>query len=176
MNATGVIALVAVLVVASAVGLWYRRANGRLKTVAVDESTGTSTAIKADQIGSSLGERATLVQFSSSFCAPCRATRQILTEVAAGVDGVTYVEVDAESNLDLVRKLDVRRTPTTLVLDSAGFVKQRASGQPRKADVVAALGLAIPEVGPSAPNSTEVAAKNKSHNLDPHVDPVPRAS
>ena len=30
-----------------------------------------------------LGERATLLQFSSAFCAPCRATRRVLGEVAA---------------------------------------------------------------------------------------------
>ena len=52
-----------------------------------------------------LGERATLLQFSSAFCAPCRATRRTLAEVAAMVPGVTHVEVDAEHHLDLVRRL-----------------------------------------------------------------------
>jgi len=88
-----------------------------------------------------LGERATLVQFSSAFCAPCRATRRILAEVADVVPGVTHVEIDAESHLDLVRRLDVMRTPTTLVLDAAGRVTNRASGQPRKEQVLAALPL-----------------------------------
>ena len=59
------------------------------------------------------------------------------------VDGVAHVEVDAESHLDLVRRLDVRRTPTVLVLDSAGLVRVRAAGAPRKADVIAALGQVV---------------------------------
>jgi thioredoxin-related protein len=59
------------------------------------------------------------------------------------VPGVRHVEIDAESHLDLVRRLDVRRTPTVLVLDGQGRVVRRASGQPRPADVIAALGAAV---------------------------------
>lgn len=99
--------------------------------------------LSGDQIGSALGERATLVQFSSAFCAPCRATRRILADVAGMTSGVEYVEIDAESRLDLVRRLNVLRTPTVLVLDADGGVVRRASGQPRKADVIAAIGAAV---------------------------------
>jgi thiol-disulfide isomerase/thioredoxin len=83
------------------------------------------------------------VQFSSAFCAPCRATRRVLEQVASQVEGVRHVEIDAESNLDLVRRLDVRKTPTVFVLDSGGTVVRRAVGQPRLPDVVAALGEAV---------------------------------
>ncbi|MFD7664267.1 thioredoxin family protein [Streptomyces sp. NPDC059788] len=97
----------------------------------------------AAEVGAELGERATLVQFSSAFCQPCRATRRTLAEVAGMVDGVAHVEIDAEAHLDLVRTLRVRRTPTVLVLDADGAVVRRAAGQPRKADVIAALGDAV---------------------------------
>lgn len=100
--------------------------------------------LTAQDIEAGLGERATLVQFSTAFCQPCRATRRILDEVAAMVGGVAHVEVDAEARLDLVRRLDIMRTPTVLVLDASGRVARRASGQPRKADVIAALGEAVP--------------------------------
>lgn len=97
----------------------------------------------AAELGGRLGERATLVQFSSAFCAPCRATRRVLGEVADLVPGVTHVELDAEDNLDLVRALDILKTPTVLVLDADGRIVRRAAGQPRKADVIAALGEAV---------------------------------
>jgi hypothetical protein len=58
-------------------------------------------------------------------------------------DGVKYVEIDAESHLDLVRKLNVLRTPTVLVLAADGRIVSRGSGQPRKPDVIGALGLAV---------------------------------
>ena len=37
----------------------------------------------------------------------------------------------------------MRRTPTVLFVDAAGVVRKQASGQPRKADVIAALGELI---------------------------------
>jgi len=101
------------------------------------------TRITPRQLGQPLGERATLVQFSSAFCAPCRATRRILAEVAGMTEGVAHVEIDAESRLDLVRALGVLRTPTVLVLAADGRIVRRASGQPRKADVIGALGEAV---------------------------------
>ncbi|MFE4984249.1 MULTISPECIES: TlpA family protein disulfide reductase [unclassified Streptomyces] len=103
---------------------------------------GTDT-LGPEALGVALGERATLVQFSTAFCQPCRATRRTLAEVAAMVPGVGHVEIDAEERLDLVRALGIARTPTVLVLDRTGRVVRRASGQPRRADVIAALGRAV---------------------------------
>ncbi|MGW4924972.1 TlpA family protein disulfide reductase [Streptomyces parvulus] len=99
--------------------------------------------IEAADLGEELGARATLVQFSSAFCAPCRATRRVLGEVARMVPGVAHVEIDAGARLELVRSHGVRKTPTVLVLDAGGRVVRRAVGQPRKADVIAALGEAV---------------------------------
>ncbi|EGG43365.1 MULTISPECIES: TlpA family protein disulfide reductase [Streptomyces] len=99
--------------------------------------------LDADRLGRELGERATLVQFSTAFCAPCRATRRVLDEVAGMVPGVVHVEIDAEKHLDLVRDLEVESTPTVLVLDASGRVVRRAAGQPRRVDVIAALGEAV---------------------------------
>jgi thiol-disulfide isomerase/thioredoxin len=90
-----------------------------------------------------LGERATFVQFSSAFCAPCRATRRVLADVAAAEDGIVHVEIDAEHHLDLVRRVGITRTPTTLVLDAAGVEVTRAVGAPTRDQVartVSAIG------------------------------------
>ena len=133
--------VVATLLVASVLGLWLQRSGRRLGRCAPPPRD--AALLDAGELGAPLGERATLVQFSSAFCQPCRATRRVLDEVSRLVPGVAHVEVDAESNLELVRRLDVRRTPTVLVLDARGAVVRRASGQPRKADVIAALGEAV---------------------------------
>ena len=132
---TRLIVLIAVLVAATAFGVGRRRNDGSVKAAA-----DPGERLAPEEIGGPLGERATLVQFSSAFCAPCRATKQVLSRVAGQVEGVAHYEVDAESHLELVRRLDVRRTPTTLVLDAQGVVRKRAAGQPRHAEVVAALG------------------------------------
>jgi thiol-disulfide isomerase/thioredoxin len=147
---TGVIVLLAVLLAVSAFGMVWRARNGRLRpggTRAADGGPAAPAggeALTEAELGRPLGGRATLVQFSSAFCAPCRATRVILDDVAGLVDGVAHVEIDAESRLDLVRRLDIRRTPTVLVLGPDGRIARRASGQPRKADVLAALGQLTP--------------------------------
>ncbi len=91
-------------------------------------------------LGHDLGERATLLQFSSAFCAPCRATRRTLADVADLVPGVVHLEIDAEHHLDLVREVGVMRTPTTVVLDGRGREVTRATGAPRREQVLAALG------------------------------------
>jgi len=141
--APGLIVSACALAVATGLGLFWQRRNGRVSGVSQVSTTPTVSALTGDDLGAELGHRATLVQFSSAFCAPCRATRRILTDVAGMVDGVTHVEIDAESRLDLARRLAIRRTPTTIVLGPDGQVTHRASGQPRKADVIAALGAVL---------------------------------
>lgn len=153
--------VVGVLVLATVFGLWFRRVNGLVRDAgrpvpmagpddppATIEVTSPESAALAEALAGRLGERATIVQFSSAFCQPCRATRRIVEEVCVIVPGVSHVEIDAEENLDLVRILDIRRTPTVLFLDRAGAVRKQASGQPRKADVIAALGEILPEGAP----------------------------
>ncbi|MBV1939989.1 thioredoxin family protein [Streptomyces sp. BV286] len=136
---TGLVVCVVVLAAASAYGVLNRRRSGRVRVRGRDGGK----RLSATELGEDLGERATLVQFSSAFCAPCRATRRVLGEVAAMVPGVSHVEIDAENRLDLVRELDILKTPTVLVLDADGRVVRRATGQPRRADVIAALGEAV---------------------------------
>ncbi|WP_103503951.1 thioredoxin family protein [Streptomyces sp. SM14] len=113
---------------------------------------GGPEVLTAERIGlAELGRVATLVQFSSAFCAPCRATRRVLAEVAAMVPGVEHAEIDAEERLELTRAASVVRTPTVLVLDRAGRVVRRAEGQPRRVDVIAAVGAAADAGGAGRP-------------------------
>lgn len=139
-SVTGLTVVLVTLVVATLAGVLIRRRDGVPREVGGDVERLTSGELDAP-----LGERATLVQFSSAFCQPCRATRRILSEVVELVPGVAHLEIDAESRLDLVRSLNILRTPTVLILDASGRVVKRASGQPRKADVIGALGLAVGE-------------------------------
>lgn len=146
----GLIALAVALVAATALGLALRWRAGRFRAARSGSPTrpgpaagpGTDVLTEAD-LGGRLGRQATLVQFSTAFCAPCRPTRQILAQVAGMADGVTHVEIDAAARLDLVRRLRINSTPTVLVLGPDGAVVKRAVGLPRKADVIAALGTAI---------------------------------
>ena len=123
-----------VLGAATAYGLWYQKSRGKIQAKAI-----SGTALTSAIIGGELGSRATLVQFSSAFCTPCRATRTLLENVVAELSDVRHVEIDAETNLELVRKLDIRSTPTTLILNSLGVEVGRAVGAPKRDQVLAAL-------------------------------------
>ncbi|MEV0309788.1 thioredoxin family protein [Nonomuraea fuscirosea] len=135
---TGLWVVLATLALGTLIGVIRLRRDGRVRDT-------DGERLSAADLGSGLGERATLVQFSTAFCQPCRATRRILADVSELVPGVSHVEIDAESRLDLVRRLEIMRTPTVLVLDRAGVIVKKAAGQPRKADVLAALAAAVPE-------------------------------
>lgn len=126
--------LVILIVAASAYGFWYQRSRGKIKA-----SGNRSQLITPLKIGAEFGERATLLQFSSAFCTPCRATKALLGQVVQDFPGIKHIEIDAESNLELVRELDIKSTPTTLVLDRSGIEISRAVGAPRRSDVVASL-------------------------------------
>jgi thiol-disulfide isomerase/thioredoxin len=104
--------------------------------------------LTAADLGAPLGARATLVQFSTEFCAYCGPTRDLLTEIARSHDGVALVEIDAARRLDLARRLNVLSTPTVFVLTPDGTIARRASGQQRRADVVAAVSGVL-DGGPS---------------------------
>ena len=125
--------IVIVLALATAYGLWYQRSRG---TVVVKSDKGLITE---SMIGAALGSRATLVQFSSAFCSPCRATRALLEDVTADMADVVHVEIDAEANLELVRTLDIRSTPTTLFLNRNGHEVGRAMGAPKRDQVLSAI-------------------------------------
>jgi thiol-disulfide isomerase/thioredoxin len=137
---SGIVILAAIAVLLVVFGLWRRLADGRMRSGRPADLPRLSPA----EVGGELGPKATLVQFTSAFCAPCRATRRILGEVAHMVPGVKHVDLDVEEHLELARDLNISRTPTVLVLDAQGTIVRRASGQPRKADVIAALGEAMP--------------------------------
>jgi thiol-disulfide isomerase/thioredoxin len=134
----GAIVVAAVLVLATVVAFALRRRDGQLKGTRQQPLT-------VAELGQPLGTRATLLQFSSSFCAPCRAARQLLADVAAGDAGIAHVEIDVADRLDLVRLLDVRRTPTVFVLGPQGQITRRASGLPSRDHVLAAVALAAAE-------------------------------
>jgi hypothetical protein len=157
----GLIVLVVVLAAASAVGFRLRARSGRFRgqgSTPISDRTdpgdsppeaSRGTVLTAADLGASLGQRATLVQFSTDFCTYCGPTRELLAEVAGDRPGVAFVEIDAADRMDLARRLRVMSTPTVLVLGADGVIERRSSGQQRRADLLAAVGAVLGEDGDS---------------------------
>ncbi|KQR11234.1 thioredoxin [Cellulomonas sp. Leaf334] len=99
----------------------------------------TVVRLNPADLGVPLGERATVVQFSSTFCAPCRSTRYVVERAVATADGVAYADLDIADHLALGERLAIDVTPTVLVLDARGDVVRRATGVPTLAQLRSAL-------------------------------------
>jgi thiol-disulfide isomerase/thioredoxin len=139
---SGLIILVVVLAAASVAGLVFRSRQGRFRPDSAQAAAADDVLTAAD-LGARLGERATLVQFSTGYCAYCGPTRELLTEVAGEQDGVAFVEIDAAERMELTRRLRVLSTPTILLLGPGGTIENRASGRPRKSELRTAVDLLL---------------------------------
>jgi thiol-disulfide isomerase/thioredoxin len=139
MSTIGIVVLAVALAVAAVAAWWQRTRDGALRPVRVEEdAVGPGTAA-FERLGVRPGDAdLTVVQFSTAFCGPCRATKARLAQLQTTRPGLAVVQVDAESHLDEVRELDVRRTPTLFYLDRTGALVGRSSGAPR-ADELTAL-------------------------------------
>ena len=118
-----------VLILATGVGIYFHRRSGVIKRK-------KRLRLSPSEVGGSYGDRATIVQFSTSFCSSCRAAKALISDVVKDQSDISYLEVDAESNLDLVRRVDIRSTPTTLFLDKQGFEIARATGAPKRDQLI----------------------------------------
>jgi len=135
MSGIGLVVVLAALAVTAVAAWWLRTRNGAVRTPdALPAHLPVFGRLGVDPAAADL----TVVQFSTAFCGPCRTTKARLQHLTTTRPGLAYVHVDAESHLDEVRELDVRRTPTLFYLDRDGQLIGRSSGAPR-ADELTAL-------------------------------------
>ena len=121
--------LLLILALTAVVGFRYRVKKGVIK-----EKKGSQ--ILESELGKKYGKRASVVIFSTTFCSECRSAKALISDVTSTLNDISYIEIDAESNLELVRKVDIRSTPTTLFLDRSGFEIARATGAPKRDQLI----------------------------------------
>src|SRR5690242_8406284 len=96
--------LVAAVAAAVGIGASWSLTNGVFRgtrrvgdqgepVVSTGSTDGAASVLRGTPYDDARGERASLLQFSSAFCAPCRTTRRVLASVADAVPGVAHVEV-----------------------------------------------------------------------------------
>ena len=134
---TGTFVLVATLVLATAAGLVMRARNGRVRTAGV-------TGLPADVRAVLAPAGVTLVQLSTTFCAPCRHARALLSDLATRTDGLHHAELDVTERPELAKELAVLRTPTTLAVGPDGAEILRVGGVPKRDELLVALRPHLP--------------------------------
>lgn len=154
--------LLGTLVLAAAVGLLLKSRDGRIRVptgAGAPAGAGVRTGALADEAGRSVPARAlpapvagaldpasavTLVQISTTFCAPCRHTRAILSALAGKTEGLHHVDLDVTEQPEVAQALSVLRTPTTLALTPDGRELLRVGGVPKGAELLTALEPHLP--------------------------------
>lgn len=131
----GVWVVLGVLLAGGVAGAVLRARNGRIRTA---KETGRALP---GPVARALDPDAavTLVQISTTFCAPCRHTKAILEPLAERTEGLRHVELDVTDQPEVAQALGVLRTPTTLAFSPAGKELLRINGVPKGPAVLEAL-------------------------------------
>lgn len=126
MDLTVVIVLAALVAASTAIGLVWLAGNGR-----VSRRSGREVVRAKDVGATALGSQATLLQLSTTVCAPCRTAHRVLGTIAKERFSVKHLDIDLEQRPDLATRFGVLQTPTILILDGGGRVRARIGGAPK---------------------------------------------
>lgn len=80
-----------------------------------------------------------LVLYTTGFCAPCRAARQVLDYASKSVE-FELMEINASDHPDEASAAGIMSTPTIIARDQTGAEKWRFAGVPRLAELRTLLG------------------------------------
>jgi hypothetical protein len=113
---------------ATALGVAWKLGQGRIR------HTDGHTVVSLDDLPGvkRFARGATLLQFSTEVCAPCRAAYVVLGDVASGRTDVSHIDLDLTHRPDLASRFNILQTPTTFILDRKGVVRARIGGAPRR--------------------------------------------
>jgi thiol-disulfide isomerase/thioredoxin len=127
--------LIALVATATALGVAWQKLNGRARR------TGAVSTVDLGQFPGApvRGDTATLLQFSTEMCSPCRSAHAVLSAIATEQPGVAHIDVDLTHRADLANKFNILQTPTTLILDRDGTIRARIGGAVKRATVIAEL-------------------------------------
>ncbi|MDT7729121.1 MAG: hypothetical protein QOI21_5697 [Actinomycetota bacterium] len=129
--------VVGTLALGSVAGFVLRARNGRVRPARPASAARALPGPVADMLDPAVG--VTLVQISTTFCAPCRQAKAVLSSLASGTEGLRHVELDVTDQPEIAQALGILRTPTTVAFAADGRELLRIGGVPKRADVLDAL-------------------------------------
>jgi thiol-disulfide isomerase/thioredoxin len=113
--------VVGLVAVAAVAGVVATRRSARARRV-------ESGTLDISGLGIELGQSATLVLFTTEFCARCPGVKRMLHSVADAWNDLAFAEVDLTHRSDVASGLHILQTPTTFILDGTGEVRARFGG------------------------------------------------
>lgn len=84
-------------------------------------------SVKELTVGGSLpsGNNLMLIDFSATWCGPCKSYSPIFAKVAAANPDVTFVKVDIDQHPQLAAQYGVQAVPTTVAVRGGAVVANR---------------------------------------------------
>lgn len=121
------VGLAVLLAVTVAIGVFVQWRQGRPRRHIPHE------VVQPTRLGAeSLGQTATLLQFSTELCSRCPGVHRTLAAVADRHEGVQHLDIDVTHRPDIAKHFHIMQTPTTIVLDREGVVQTRFGGVPNR--------------------------------------------
>ena len=71
-----------------------------------------------------------LVQYTASWCGPCKALSPRLENFENEYQGVIFSKVDVDQNVDTAMELNIRSVPTVIIYDGEKIVNRSQGAQP----------------------------------------------
>ena len=154
--ATRLLIVTALVIAAGLIGAIWLILRGRVKRKRFVEhfdlaGIGLGSSV-GEGSGMSLGESATLVLFSTEFCAICPGVERAYLELLATRPWAKLIKVDLTNRNDLAVRFHILQTPTTFVLDGRSAVAARIGGAPK----LLAVETLLDELAVGASNSYSI--------------------
>lgn len=65
-----------------------------------------------------------LVQYTATWCGPCKALTPRLANLSNKYSDITFVKVDIEDNMDSARELNISTVPTVMIYNGTTLVNR----------------------------------------------------
>ena len=76
-----------------------------------------------------------VIKFSASWCGPCKMLAPIFDQVKSEVSGVSFMDVDVDSNKTITSNYSVSSVPT-VIIEKDGELVNRFSGVKSKLEII----------------------------------------
>lgn len=89
--------------------------------------------ISAKEFSQAEADKVAVIDFSATWCGPCKMLAPVLEEVSEELDGkVAFYNVDVDENPELAMKFSITNIPALVVLKNGEKVDQQVGFQPKE--------------------------------------------